>query len=126
MSRNRQEFPKPVKREALRRSGGLCEATGELYGLPDGVRCNLPLSFGIHFDHINPDSNGGEPTLENCLATCPKCNLYKADKFDKPRAAKGLRQQDKHNGIKPRFTRPIPGSKASGIRKRMNGQVEWR
>lgn len=34
----RYEFPKPVKRDALKRSGGLCEATGEVYGLEPGQR----------------------------------------------------------------------------------------
>lgn len=62
----RREFPKAVKREALLRSGGICEGEGHLYGLPDGVRCNRDLSYGVHFDHVNADSNGGKPTLENC------------------------------------------------------------
>ncbi len=108
--RHRKEFTKQTKREALKRSGGLCEGEGPLYGLPQGQRCGLLLSYGIHFDHVNPDSNGGEPTLENCAATCPKCNLYKADKFDKARAAKGVRQRDKHNGIRG-VKKPWPSRK---------------
>lgn len=111
----RKEFPKAVKREALKRSGGLCEAVGELYGLPDGQRCNTNLAYGVNFDHVNGDSNGGKPTLENCAATCPKCNQYKNNKFDTPRAAKGLRQQDKALGI----------VRAKGKIKSRGFQREW-
>lgn len=95
----RKEFSKAVKREALLRSGGLCEAVGPLYGLEPGQRCNVNLAYGVHFDHVNADSNGGEPTLENCAAVCPQCNMFKAHKHDTPRAAKVKRQYDKHNGI---------------------------
>lgn len=34
----RREFTKPVKREAMKRSGGLCEASGTLYGLEKRMR----------------------------------------------------------------------------------------
>lgn len=95
----RQEFSKAVKREALLRSDGLCEAVGPLYGLSADVRCNVSLSRGIHFDHVNPDGNGGEPTLENCAAVCPTCHAYKT-KHDVARIAKMKRQRDKHQGIR--------------------------
>lgn len=108
----RKEFTKPIRREALKRSGGLCEAVGELYGLADGVRCNANLGYGVNFDHINGDSNGGEATFSNCAAVCPKCNQFKNNKFDTPRAAKGLRQQDKALGI----VRPKGKIKSRGFR----------
>lgn len=38
--------------------------------------------------------------------------------------AKTKRQRDKHTGAYKASSRPIPGSKASGIRKRMDGGVE--
>ena len=95
----RLNFPKDIRRAALERSGGYCECVGPDYGLPLGKRCNAPLSKGIHFEHIIADSIGGKPHLTNCLASCPKCNLYKADHIDKPRAAKVKRQSDKHHGI---------------------------
>ena len=111
----RKEFPKPVKRAALLRSGGLCEGEG-----------NRDLAYGVHFDHVNADSNGGKPTLENCAAVCPHCNMHKAYHHDTPRAAKLKRQSDKDKGIRTRKSAPIPGSKASGLRKRMDGTVERR
>lgn len=106
----RKEFDKKTKRAALMRSEGLCEGEGELYGLPAGVRCNRKLAYGVHFDHVNGDSNGGEPTLENCAATCPQCNMHKAHHHDTPRAAKLKRQSDKHNGIK-KAKKPWPSRK---------------
>lgn len=95
----RTNFPKRVRREALERSGGRCECIGPDYGLGLGKRCNTPLSKGVHFEHIIADSIGGGPTLSNCLAACPKCNLHKADHIDKSLAAKVKRQSDKHHGI---------------------------
>jgi hypothetical protein len=43
---SRSEFSKPTKRDALKRSGQLCEAIGTKYGLDEGKRCNMPLSYG--------------------------------------------------------------------------------
>jgi 5-methylcytosine-specific restriction endonuclease McrA len=97
---SRAEFSKQVKRECLHRSGGLCEATGALYGLESGMRCNVSLAYGVEFDHVLADSNGGKPTLDNALAVCKKCHRYKTSHFDTPRAAKIVRQRDKHNGIR--------------------------
>lgn len=122
----RKEFSKAVKREALLRSGGLCEAVGPLYGLEPGQRCNVNLAYGVHFDHVNADSNGGKPTLENCAAVCPQCNMHKAHFHDTPRAAKLKRQRDRNQGISKRKGPPMPGSRASGIRRRMDGTVERR
>jgi 5-methylcytosine-specific restriction protein A len=119
----RQKFPASVKRDALKRGGGLCEGEGKLYGLAEGIRCNRDLAYGVHFDHVNPDGNGGKPTLENCAAVCPECNMHKAWKSDTPRIAKMKRQRDRNAGIKTRKGRPMPGTRASGIRKHMNGDV---
>lgn len=96
----RKEFSKATKREALHRSGGLCEAMGTLYGLEPGKRCEAKLSYGVEFDHVIQESNSHDNSLENCAAVCPKCNQFKAHKHDTPRAAKTQRQQDKHRGIK--------------------------
>lgn len=97
----RSEFSKPTKREALRRSTGLCEAVGELYGLPFGQRCNAPLSHGVEFDHFpiaatEPDCTG----LDNCVACCPSCHRWKTSHYDVPAQAKSKRVSDKHRGIR--------------------------
>ena len=110
----RAEFSKQTKRDALKRSGGLCEAVGEMYGLPAGQRCNAPLAYGVEFDHVVLEANSHDNSLKNCAATCVRCNRWKAAKHDTPLAAKTVRQQDKLGlGIKKRssFPKPPPGSR---------------
>lgn len=98
----RQEFSKPTKREALKRSGGLCEAIGTVYGLTPGQRCNAPLSHGVEFDHYPvPATDPGSDTLDNCVACCKTCHRHKTSTYDVPMQAKGKRISDKHNGIRP-------------------------
>jgi hypothetical protein len=121
----RREFTKPTRREALKRAKGRCEAVGEWYGLEPGKRCETPLAHGVEFDHVDLDANSRDNSLENCAAVCIPCHRHKTAKHDIPLAAKTLRQQDKFNGIR-RSSRPLPGSKASGWRKRMDGTVERR
>lgn len=118
----RANFTRKTKREALERSGGLCEARGRLYNLNLGVRCNLPLSNGVEFDHIILDANSKDNSLRNCFAICIPCHRWKTAKHDIPLAAKTLRQQDTHKGIR-KSSQPMPGSKASGWKKKMNGEV---
>lgn len=102
----RAEFSKKVKRAAWERSGERCEAVGAMYGLPPNQRCNMPLTRGAEYDHIILDANSHDNSLENCAAVCIPCHRFKTDKHDTPTAAKTLRQQDKHRGI--RSSRPFP------------------
>jgi len=119
LSRN---FSTQVKREALERSGRKCEATGQLYGLPDATRCQADLGYGVEFDHHILWANSRDSSLDNCLAVCPRCHKHKSAKHDTPLAAKTVRQRDKHAGV--RETRnPLPGSKASKWKRKMDGSV---
>jgi 5-methylcytosine-specific restriction endonuclease McrA len=79
-----------------------------------------------HYDHVIPDALGGEPTLENCQVLCKSCHSTKTSKEDVPRIAKAERNFRQNSGIKKAKGRPIPGSKASGLRKRFDGTVERR
>lgn len=101
----RAEFSKQTKRDALKRSGKLCEAAGAMYGL-SAERCNAPLDQGVQFDHIVLDANSRDNSLENCAAVCIKCHKWKSSKHDTPMAAKTVRMQDKNDGIKDRSTFP--------------------
>lgn len=121
----RHEFPKPVKREALKRSNFLCEGEGPLYGLAEGKRCNASLTRGVEFDHRIPDGLGGEPTLENCIAICCDCHRYKT-KNDVSRIAKMKRQRDRNMGIKKRKGPPMAGSRDSLFKRKMDGTIERR
>jgi 5-methylcytosine-specific restriction protein A len=92
----RLEFKKPVMREALTRSGGLCEGI-----LSCGNRCNVNLwQKPRHFDHVIPDAIGGKNDLANCQVLCLECHKAKTTKIDIPIIAKAKRISDKHNGIK--------------------------
>lgn len=117
----RNEFSKPTKREALKRSGGKCEAVGEWYGLSKGQRCNAPLSYGVEFDHIDLDANSHDNSLENCAAVCPKCHDWKTRNHDTPKAAKTLRQQDKALGIRKKSV--MAGSRKSRWKRKLDGTV---
>ncbi len=97
---SRSEFSKPTKRAALERSQMRCEAIGGVYGLEAGIRCSVSLAKGVQFDHIIADAIGGDNSLENCAAVCPRCHLEKTRKNDVPKAAKVKRVSDKALGIK--------------------------
>ena len=112
---SRSEFSKQTKRDALERSGKLCEATGKLYGLDEGTRCNAPLSYGVEFDHWIADSHGGENILDNCAAVCSKCHKFKTAKYDTPVAAKIKRISDKRLGVWPKSKARI---QSRGFQKR--------
>lgn len=112
----RREFSAKVKVAAFARCGGLCE------------KCSARLSPGkIDYDHIIPDALGGEPTLDNCAVLCRSCHRGAGSKTsaDVKIIAKAKRVAAKHTGAKAAPRRKIPGSKGSGVRKRMDGTVEW-
>ncbi len=112
--KRRREFPASVKRAALERSQGRCEG------------CNAVLvPSGYQFDHSTPDGLLGEPTLENCEVLCGPCHQAKTSTCDVPMIAKAIRTGKKWRGEKV-SRNPIPGSRRSGWRKRMNGTVERR
>lgn len=117
----RKEFPAKVKVAAYERSGGLCEA------VHDGQRCNARLTVGkFAYDHVLPDALGGEPVLSNIEAICKPCHAAKTFKQDVPAISRAVRLNKAHVGAKQKSPRPMPGSKASGLRKRMDGTVERR
>lgn len=110
---SRRDFTKPVKRAALARSEGRCEAVGAWYNLAPGCRCNAPLAAGVEFDHIDLDANSHDNSLENCAAVCVPCHKFKTAKIDTPKAAKTLRQQDKARGV----ARPKQSIRSAGFQK---------
>lgn len=105
----RREFTKKTQRLAWERSGGLCEAVGEWYGLRPGHRCNAPLSKGVQYDHIDLDANSKDNSLANCAAVCIPCHQTKTVTHDIPAAAWTQRQQDGARGVKKPVKRPISG-----------------
>jgi hypothetical protein len=124
---SRREFTVKTKEDAWERSGGLCEADGALYGLPADSRCSADMRrVGVRYDHIDPDANSKDNSLENCCACCPRCHDWKTRNIDMPRLADTVRQQKRAHGIKVRKGQPLAGTVASGWRKPMFGPPERR
>ncbi|MCF3932890.1 HNH endonuclease [Acuticoccus sp. M5D2P5] len=122
---SRREFSKPVRREMLQRSGGKCEAKGELFGLAEGVRCNADLAYGVRFEHVLPDYIGGAPTPENGAAVCPKCWRWKTDNHDRPIADKTRRVSEKRQGLRQKRS-SFPTARTGSWKGKIGGGVERR
>lgn len=118
---SRAEFDKATKKAALKRAAGKCEAVGTWYGLKPGKRCEAPLGYGFDFDHIILDANSKDNSLENCACVCRVCHKKKTTKHDIPLAAKTVRQQDKHRGIRKKSS--MPGSRDSPWKRKVGGTV---
>lgn len=86
------------------------------------LRCGAALELGrFHYDHIDPDWFSKNNELENCQVICQACHRDKTAR-DVHYIAKAKRLQDKR--IKALTSkRPMPGSRASGFKKKMNGEV---
>lgn len=119
----RREFPRDVRKLAFAR----CCRNGTKPGIPQCENCGNVLRAGnIEYEHLEADGLGGEPTLENCGVWCAvPCSKNKTFREDNPRMNKADRVLKKNYGLKAKG-RPMPGSKASGFRKRMDGTVERR
>jgi 5-methylcytosine-specific restriction enzyme A len=108
----RKEFSKKVKLAAWQRSGGICEC---------GCGVKIITGDGPEYDHVTEDTIGGEPTLENCMVMRKRCHDAKT-RTRRPEIDKTRRGFEKR--IKARSpSRPMPGSKASGLKHKMNG--DW-
>lgn len=105
---SRAEFSQKTKDKAWERAGGRCEAEGELYGLPPGVRCNVDLMLsGVEYDHRDPDKNSRDSSLANCVCACPKDHRWKTSNRDRPLIAKTDHQQRKARGNEKPFKQKI-------------------
>lgn len=113
---SRREFTAKVKLAAWERSGGRCECGG----------CDQQKVIGVpEYDHNIPAAIGGPATLDNCRVFRRECHALKTTRTDVPQIAKTKRIIAKRAGIK-RTSRPMPGSKASGLKKHMDGSVSKR
>lgn len=113
MTRARQEFSKAVRLAAWDRAGGRCEG------------CTRKLFVGdIFYDHVNPDGLTGQPTAANCQVLCRSCHAIKT-RADVANIARAKRREAAHLGIRS-TSRPMPGSRASGWKRRMDGTTERR
>lgn len=88
-------------------------------------RCGRKIAAGETWtcEHLTALINGGANRESNLDVTCSWCLPEKnaEDVAEKSRVA--VRRKS-HLGVKARKGRPLAGTRASGIRKRMDGTVE--
>lgn len=108
----RAEFSKATCIARFKHAKGCCET------------CGNEIVGGAEYDHAVPCAVGGTNDFDNCRCLCVRCHRIKTSKVDVPQIAKSVRIFEKRAGV--RKTRPMPGSKRSGLRKRMDGTVERR
>lgn len=108
-------IPERVKRRILEQQNHRCARFGTAFSALD-----KPF-----FDHIKPLADGGENRETNLQALCRAAHLEKT-RAEAGERAIVRRKQGKHLGIKKPSSRPLPGSKASGWKRKMDGTVERR
>lgn len=113
---SRQNFTSKVRKDALTRANGRCEA-----GLPSGERCPCELRPGFYrFDHIIPDRIGGAATLENCQVICVGCDAAKYHS-DRPVIDRTRRIQERHEGTATLSPRAVLGSRRTPVKLKIGG-----
>lgn len=124
----RTEFSKKVRLEIFQRAGGLENLRCE------GNDCGVPLrGKPFEVDHtlecweMEDIEHGLRPplTAEDGKLLCIPCHREKSARKTGERA-KGKRLVSKAARAEKKYSRPIPGSKASGWRHKVNGTWERR
>lgn len=89
--------------------------------------CGRPFSAKLkpEFDHITPLILGGQNRESNLQVLCNECHGAKT-KLDVKLKARVARVHLKSFGIAPKKGRPMPGSRQSKFKRKMNGEVVLR
>lgn len=106
--------PRHVRARIFDAHGGVCHI----------AKRKITVSDDWDLDHVIALINGGE-NRETNMAPALRDKHREKTKADVALKSKNYQVRAKHLGLKPKG-RPMPGSKASGLRKKMNGQVERR
>lgn len=109
------KVPAHVRLRIFRREGGVCHLSGR----------KIAAGEEWHLDHKTPLRDGGEHRETNLSPALAGPHRSKTAKEATDRA-KVDRIAAKHIGIRKPKGRPMPGTKASGIRIRMDGTTERR
>ena len=104
--------PESCQRRILARQNGVSVISGRPFTAKDKPQ----------FDHVVPLWLGGSNRESNLQAIHADEHARKTS-VEAGVRAKINRQQAKHLGIKKRSSRPMPGSKAAGLKKCMDGTV---
>lgn len=117
----RLNFTSATKREAFRRSCGICECH-MIPWLKRPFGCGVKLVEGaINYEHINPDQIRPDKSLDNCAVLTRTCWKEKTASYDLPVIAKSNRVQDNARGIRSAST--FACSRSSPFRKKLNGEI---
>lgn len=107
--------PDRVKLRVLKKFDRICQCgCGKTIRPGDGWRC----------DHKIAIINSGENRESNLQPLLLKCDIEVKLPADLAEKKASYKTQKSHYRIKRAKGRPMPGTKASGLRKRMNGKVE--
>jgi len=121
VTHTRRNFSPATKREAYQRSRGICECHRVWQLRTYRTGCGVKLSPGnIFYEHIEPDRLGGVNDIDNCATLTKTCWKLKTSNYDRPTIDKSKRQHDRARNIKRESFRPIPGSRASGMKVPMD------
>lgn len=87
--------------------------------------CGGKIQPGEGWDrsHVIPLALGGADDATNEDVAHRKCHRDLTAAVDVPNIAKAKRREAAHLGIRKPKGRPMPGSRASGLRKKMDGSV---
>jgi 5-methylcytosine-specific restriction protein A len=105
--------PRKVKLRVLFNFGNRCAGCGT------EIRSGIPWTC----DHTKAVINGGQNREINLRPICNKVCLRPKDRADVAEKSQVFHKRSAHFGLKPRKGRPMPGSRASGLKKRMDGTV---
>lgn len=113
---SRLEFSKATKVAAFQRSGGRCEC---------GCGVKIIAGDGPEYDHKIEAALDGDNSIENCVVLRKRCHRAKTS-TRAATLAKVKRTFEKNAGIRRPTSKPMPGTKASGLKHKMNGDWERR
>ena len=87
--------------------------------------CSQKIEAGKAWDidHILPLALGGTNEPNNLQILCRPCHGAKTNQSDIPRIAKTKRLKARHLGARAPSIRPIPGSRRSTWKRKMDGSV---
>jgi 5-methylcytosine-specific restriction enzyme A len=122
MTHRRAEFSAETKRQAFRRSGGICECHRIPHVFPQPCGCAL-VTGAIFYEHINPSQISGRNDLDNAAALTKTCWRIKTSTHDLPVIAKVKRVADRVLGIRPTPRQRLPGGRGDPFKLKIGGGV---
>lgn len=102
----------------------LIEGRQVMYCATCDAQIDLEISWW-ELDHRIPLALGGSNEPDNLQVLCGHCHKQKTRTKDIPTIAKVTRTREKQQGVR-RTSKPMPGSKRSGWKHKMNGDWERR